>query len=150
VATVGRGRQGVSREAELLQRGAQIGRDVPDQEAAPVELAPNRLERGLRCHDVGALEPVAQRGERVVSVVIDGHDRPASGDAARRANVSGHPLHGGVEHLGVGHPRRFDAEALRERPPGVVVGCPLRIVGGPVLVVQQRVGDAGVGLVPCE
>jgi len=34
-----------------------------------------------------------------------------------------------------------------ERPAGVVVGMFLRIVGRPELAVEQRVGNAGVGLI---
>src|SRR5438045_6977267 len=47
-------------------------------------------------------------------------------------------------HLGVGRAQRVDGESLGEGPAGVVVGILLRIVRGPVLIVEQRVGDARV------
>src|SRR5438045_9419719 len=53
-------------------------------------------------------------------------------------------------HLGVGRAQRVDGESLGEGPAGVVVGILLRIVRGPVLIVEQRVGDARVRLVHAD
>ena len=75
------------------------------------------------------------------------NDRPLAGDAAGRLHLALHQLHRRVEHLHVGDADRLHAEALGERPAGVVVRPRLRVVRRPVLVVEQRVGDARVGLV---
>ena len=59
-------------------------------------------------------------------------------------------LHRRVEHLHVGDAHDLDVAQLAEGPAGVVVRIPLRIVWRPVLVVEQRVGDAAVGLVHAQ
>ena len=95
-------------------------------------------------------ELVAERRERVVAVVIDEEHAARAGHAAGRLDVAGDALHRDVEHLGVGRAQRVDGESLGEGPAGVVVGILLRIVRGPVLIVEQRVGDARVRLVHAD
>ena len=72
---------------------------------------------------------------------------PVPLDSAGSFHRPFHASHFGVEHFDVGHARHLDVAELAEGPPGVVVDALLRIVGRPVLVVEQRVGDAAVGLV---
>ena len=62
----------------------------------------------------------------------------------------GDRLHLGLEDRGVGDANGLDVEEMRERPAGVVIGMLLRIVRRPVLAVEQRIGDAGVGLVHAD
>ena len=56
-------------------------------------------------------------------------------------------VHRCVQHLGIEHANGLHAEGLGKRPARIVVGIRLRIVRRPVLVVEQRVRDAGVRLI---
>ena len=119
-------------QAERRRRLVEVGlRDALDDERAAVELRAARLERLLGHLDVGVLQLVAQRDQRVVGVVVDREDRPVAGDAARRLHVALDELHRRVEHLHVGDAHRLHAEALGERPAGVVVRPRLRVVRRP-------------------
>ena len=57
---------------------------------------------------------------------------------------------GSVEDFRIGDAHHLHVEKFAERPAGVVIGGFLRIVGAPILVIEQRVGDAGIGLVHAD
>ena len=61
-----------------------------------------------------------------------------------------HRKHCGVEHLGVRHPRHLHVAQLAQGPAGVVVNILLRIVRRPVLVIEQRIGDAAIRLIHAQ
>ena len=125
-------------ETEIRGRLQQIrGANVPDDERPAVEFPAGRLERLFGRIERCVLEPVAQRGERDVGVVVDDEHRAGAGHTAPGANLARQSLHRRVEHFHVGHADGLHVEQLGERPAGVVVRRPLRIVRAPVLVVHQ-------------
>src|SRR6185369_9943150 len=82
-----------------------------------------------------------------VGIVIDEENIARAFDAARRLDGAMHGVHGRVEHFDIGDALHFHVAKLAEGPAGVVVDALLGIVGGPVLIVEQGVGDAAVGLI---
>src|SRR5439155_10146745 len=70
--------------------------------------------------------------------------------AAGRLHRAGDARHGRGEHLQVRDARYLYVAELAESPTGIVVDALLRIAGGPVLVIQQRIGDAAVGLIHAD
>ena len=143
-----RRRDRVRAQPQLLRHPVEIARrHLGDDERAARELDPARLERLFGDLDVGILQRVAQRDQRVVRVVIHREGGALPEHAARRRDLPLHQLHRDVEHLDVGDADRLDGKALRKGPAGVVVGARLRLVRRPVLVIEQRVGDPGVRLI---
>ena len=100
--------------------------------------------------DLRIFEAIAERGQRRIGVVVDREDRARPADASRRLEVALHHLDRRVEHLHISDAHDLDVEQLAERPAGVVVRIALRIVRRPVLIVEQRVGDAAVRLVHAD
>src|SRR5215469_5396408 len=100
----------------------------------------------FRGFDLRVLEFVAERGKASVASVVDGENCSATGDAAGRSDLR-HLLHGNVEDFGICDTKDFHVEKFAEGPASVIVGSFLRIVRRPKLIVEERVGDAGVGLV---
>ena len=69
-------------EAELAPGGLHVGGlGVPDDERPAVELPPGGLERLLGHVEGRVLEPVAERQQRRVGVVVDDEDRARPLDA---------------------------------------------------------------------
>ena len=96
------------------------------------------------------LEPVAQRGERRIGVVVDRRRRlPCTGDAAGGGHVALDRLQRRVEHLHVGDPHDLDVEQLAEGPAGVVVRIALRIVRRPVPDSRAACRRCGCRAGPC-
>ena len=145
------GRRVVHRHDLQAEIGGGLGevacRRVPDDEGAAIELPPRRVERLLSRLERRILERVAQRGQRDVGVVVHQIDRSGTRDAARGTDRPGHLLDRRVEHFHVGDADSLDVEQLGKRPAGVVVRRLLRIVGAPILIVHQRIGDAAVRLI---
>ena len=56
-------------------------------------------------------------------------------------------LHAGLQDRRIGHAHDFEIEQMAERPARVVVRMLLRIVGRPELPIEQRIGDARIGLI---
>ena len=153
-----RRRQRIHLEAKIARGLVQIrAGDALHDERPATELHAVGVERFFGGLEVGVLELVAQGDERVVGVVVDRVDRIRavrrrilSLYAAGRLDLAFDRFHRRVEHLDIGDANRLDAEALRERPAGVVVRGFLRIVRGPILIIEQRVGDARVGLIHAD
>ena len=71
--------------------------------------------------------------------------------ATPRRKEFGDALHGTRKlPWGRGDASNLHAEEFAEGPAGIVIGSLLRIVGAPVLVVEQGVGDAGVRLIHAD
>src|SRR6266849_1257561 len=79
-------------------------------------------------------------------MIVDREDGAFALDAANGPKF-GDMLHWNREDFGVCDASDLHAEEFTEGPGGVVVGSGLRILGAPVLVVEQSVGGAGVGLI---
>src|SRR5258708_23867259 len=92
---------------------------------------------------------VAQGGKRGFGIVVDGKNRAFALHAARRLHFAD-ALHCRVEHLRISHAKYFYVEEFAESPASVVVGSFLRVVRTPILMIEERVGDAGVGLVHAD
>ena len=123
---------------------------VANDERAAVEV----LAVGIECRfgglEIGCGQLVAQRRERIITVVIDEKDTACSRHTTRRFDVAGDALHRNVEHFDICRPQCTNREAFGEGPTGVVVWILLRIVRAPVLIVEERVGDARVRLVHAD
>ena len=55
-----------------------------------------------------------------------------------------------IQDLRVGHADNLNIAEFAEGPRRVVVGTPLRIIGAPVLVIEQHVRDPAVGLIHAD
>src|SRR6266849_6215309 len=79
-------------------------------------------------------------------MIVDREDGAFALDAANGPKF-GDMLHWNREDFGVCDASDLHAEEFTEGPGGVVVRSGLRILGAPVLVVEQSVRGAGVGLI---
>jgi hypothetical protein len=144
------GREPVGLQAEIDDRLVEIRlRHALDDERPAVELHPARLERLFRDLDVGVLQLVAQRDQRVVGVVIDREGAAGARDAARRLDVSLTSSIGASRTFTSVTRTACTANASGKRPPGVVVGPRLRVVRRPVLIIEQRVRRCASTAGPC-
>ena len=124
--------------------------DVANDERAAIVVPAVGLERAFGGVERRGRKLVPERRESVVAVVIDEEHGAGASHAALGLDVAGDTLHRDVQDLGVRRAQRAHAEALGEGPAGVVVRILLRIVRAPVLVVEQGVGDARVGLIHAD
>ena len=123
------------------------GRRVADHERAAVEFMSVGLERLFRGIDRGVLQAIAQRGQRDVGIVVHEENGTAARDAALRTHLAADALHRRVEHFQIDDSRRLHVVQLAKGPAGVVIRRLLRIVRAPVLIIEQRVGNAAVRLI---
>ena len=147
----GRRAGGHDLEAQIRRGLLHVGRaGVPDDERPAVELLAAGVERLLGCLERRVLELVAQGRQRDVGVVIDEEDRAGVRDGAFGPDLAADFVNRRVEHLHISHADRRHVVQLGEGPAGVVVRRPLRIVRAPVLIVEQRIGDAAVRLIHAD
>src|SRR4029077_11235197 len=116
-----------------------------DDDRAAIEFFSGGFERLLGGLHVGIAELVARGGQRGLGAIIDGEDAAIALHAAGGLHFVD-ALHGSVQNFRVGDAENFYVEELAKSPAGVVVGSLLRVVGAPVLMIEQGVGDAGIGL----
>ena len=145
-----------ARRPSARARSAALSRsacDTPLMTNEPrLNFVPADVERLLRHLDVGVLQLVAQRDQRVVGVVVDRED--AAGARRRRSSALTSPFTssiGASSTFDVGHADGLHAEA----PRGTSSRC--RRTGAPAdrsapryLIVEQRVGDARVRLIHAD
>src|SRR5439155_10786670 len=93
------------------------------------------------------LEPITQRDQLIVGIMIDEISRTSSDYRTRRADFTVDAIHGRVKDLRVNYTNSRNIRELAHGPGGIVVNLSLRVVGRPILIIQERVGDAAVGLV---
>src|SRR2546423_57501 len=111
-----------------------------------MKLFPASFKRLFSGFDGGITQFVAQRGERWLSIVVDGENRAFALHAGGRADFGG-ALHGDAENFCIGNARDLHAEELSKGPAGVVIWSFLGIVGTPILIIEESVGNARVGLI---
>src|SRR5271169_3339239 len=134
-------------QPESFRGGIESGTvGAANEKGAAGEIAIAGLEGFFRGVDGRAFQAIAERGESGLGMIIDGEEGAFALDAAKGTQL-GDALHGHGEDLRVGDASDLYAVEFAEGPGGVVVGSPLWIFGAPVLVVEKRVGDAGIGLV---
>src|SRR5437660_1494363 len=145
-----RGAQGRGVEAGFVRRTIKIGtRDTANEERTAIEFFAGGFKRLFGSLHIGVAKFVAQRGKRGFGAVVDGKDGAFALHATRGLHFVD-ALHRDFEHFRVGDAKYFDVEELAEGPAGVVIRGFLRIVGTPVLVIEERVGDAGIGLIHAD
>src|ERR1044072_202009 len=64
--------------------------------------------------------------------------------------LAGYAFHRRAQYLRIDDAHYFDVREFAHGPGGVVVDVGLRIVRRPVLVIEQGIGDAAVGLVHAD
>ncbi len=150
---VGRGGYGVRLARRVRRRPWRDRRraTLRTMNDAAVELVAGGFERLLGSVEGRAGEAVAQGDQRVVGIVIDQEDLARAFHAAGRLHraVARRSMAASSTFTSVTRDHLHVAE-FAEGPAGVVVDALLRIVGGPVLIVEQRIGDAAVGLIHAQ
>ena len=104
------------------------------------------FKRLLGCLDFGVLHAITKRSQCRVCIGIDGKELAASSHATGGLDVED-ALHGSVKHLGIGDADHLHIEEFAKGPAGIVVRRFLRIIGTPVLMVEQRVRHTRIGLI---
>ena len=105
------------------------------------------IERLFRDLDACIFQFVDEGQERELSGVGHGEYRAGAGDLAGQCRGIVERNHLRLENRGIGDADNFHIEEMSEGPAGVIVRMLLRVAGGPELAVEQRIGDAGVGLI---
>ena len=100
--------------------------------------------------DVGGFGRIEQSKEAGLAGVGDGIDCACAGYISGCCAKVSNRGHLRLEDDRVDDAEGLDVEELGEAPAGVVVGVLLRVVGCPVLLVEESVGGAGVGLVETD
>ena len=147
----GRGGYGVCLHAQLGVGLTQLGgRDVAHDERSAVEFVPACFKRLFGGFERRTREAIPQGGQSVVRVVADQENIARAPHSAGRRNRALDRSHAGIEHFGVRHARHHHVAQLAEGPAGIVVDILLRIVRRPVLVIEQCVRDAAIGLIHAQ
>ena len=143
----GNGRERGDLHAEVGGSAVEVGAaDVSNKERAAVELLARAFKWLFGCVHGRVAHLVTQGRKGGLRVVVDGKRGSLALDASGRADFR-HGIHGHIQDFCVRHPRHLHVKEFAEGPAGVVIRSFLRIVRAPVLVVQQSVGNAGVGLI---
>ena len=125
-------------------------RSIRDKQRTGREMFAGSVERLFRDLNGCTFEFVDQRQKRNLARVRDGEYRARARNLAgeRRRIVKRRHLR--LENRRIDNTHNLHIEEMRERPSRVVVGMLLRIASSPELVIEQRIGHTGIGLVHAD
>src|SRR5213593_4066335 len=107
---------GVDLNPKFTCNTSQFVSSFADDERPAIELMTSGFKGLLGTFHLDILESIPKRHQRVVCIVIDKKHRTAAVNAARRTNLTGHPVHCCLENLLVGDAHGLDICKFTHRP----------------------------------